>query len=64
VFSDPSDRNNPDARDLRFQDFIQRSTLAFWDAELKGDDKARHWLHDGDFAALLGKDGVFEQKEW
>ncbi len=64
VFSGPTARQKPDARDLRFHDFIERSTQAFWDSELKGDKNARHWLHDGDFAATLGKDGVFEQKSF
>lgn len=62
AFSGPAARQKPDARDLRFHDLIQRSTLAFWDAELKGDKTSRAWLHAGDFAATLGKDGVFEQK--
>ncbi|CAM3116313.1 alpha/beta hydrolase family protein [Rariglobus hedericola] len=62
VFSGPTARQKPDARDLRFHDFIERSTLAFWDAELKGSQSARTWLHDGNFAATLGHYGVFEQK--
>ncbi|MFA6961635.1 MAG: hypothetical protein WC205_12845 [Opitutaceae bacterium] len=64
VFSGPNSRRKPTTSDLRFHDLIQRSTLAFWDAELKGDQAARTWLHNGDFATTLGKDGIFEQKGW
>lgn len=41
---------------------ILSSSTAFWDAHLKGDAKALAWLRDGDFAALLGKQGTFEHK--
>lgn len=64
VFSGPGARRKPDARDLRFQDEILRSTLAFWDAELKSDATARQWLLGTGFAALLGADGTLEQKGW
>lgn len=65
VFSGANERKRkPDERDRRFHDLILRSTLAFWDSELKGKVTARAWLHDGDFAAALGKDGVFEQKNF
>lgn len=63
VFSGASERNpKPDARSRRFHDLIQRSTLAFWDAHLTGNQIAREWLHGGVFAATVAKDGVFEQK--
>ena len=62
VFSGPTARRKPDDRALHFHTLIQRSTLAFGDAELKGDKNARHWLYDGDFKAVLGAAGVFERK--
>jgi predicted dienelactone hydrolase len=64
VFSGPTARQKPDAKDLRFIAFIESSTLAFWDAELRGKTDARDWLLNGDFAAALGNDGVFEKKGW
>lgn len=63
VFSGAGERNpNPDARTRRFHDLIQRSTLAFWDAELRGSIPARDWLLNGQFVTTLGSDGVFEHK--
>jgi predicted dienelactone hydrolase len=44
-----------------YQFFIRESTTAFWDAYLKGDEKAKAWLK-GDFAKELGAGGVFEKK--
>jgi predicted dienelactone hydrolase len=64
VFSGPTARKKPDEHDLRFIAFIESSTLAFWDAELRGKTNARDWLLNGAFAAALGKDGVFEKKGW
>jgi len=45
-----------------FQDLIRQGTIAFWDAYLKGDAKAKSWLARGGYAAELGKDGNFEEK--
>lgn len=64
VFSGPTARRAPDAKDKVFIPLIERSTLAFWDAELKGDAEARRWLIEGGFATELGKSGVFEQKNF
>ncbi len=40
---------------------IVSAALAFWDAYLKDDEAARHWL-DHDFPRFLGRDGTFERK--
>jgi len=47
--------------DERFQKLICRCSLAFWDAYLRSDAKAKAWLTN-DFKAVLGKDGKFEVK--
>jgi predicted dienelactone hydrolase len=49
-------------QDALFQDLIRQGTTAFWDAYLKGDAKAKSWLARGGYAAVLGKDGKFEEK--
>jgi predicted dienelactone hydrolase len=45
----------------KFQTYILQSTTAYWDAFLKGDDKAKAWLLK-DFAGELGDHGTFESK--
>ena len=49
-------------KDAEFQGLIRIASLAFWDAYLKGDAKAKTWLAGGGFEKALGKDGKFEQK--
>jgi predicted dienelactone hydrolase len=49
-------------KDAEFQALIRVSSLAFWDAYLKGDAKAKAWLSGGGFEKVLGKNGTFEQK--
>lgn len=49
-------------KDARFHDLTAQSATAFWDAYLKEDPKAKTWLADGGFAALLQADGKFERK--
>jgi predicted dienelactone hydrolase len=49
-------------KDAVFHDLIRMSTTAFWDAHLRGDDKALAWLRS-DFKAVLGKDGTFEYRK-
>jgi predicted dienelactone hydrolase len=51
----------PVASDARNHELIQQSTLAFWDACLKDDAKAKAWLQN-DYAGELGESGTFEQK--
>lgn len=48
--------------DEQFQALIRESTLAFWDAYLRGNPKAKAWLASGGFESVLGKDGTFEKK--
>ena len=52
------DENN---RDARFIDLIRQSTMAFWDATLKSDPIAKHWLNEGGVESLLGSEGTFEK---
>lgn len=49
-------------QDARFHDLIRTSSLAFWDAYLRGEADAKAWLTQGSFKAELGKNGKFEQK--
>jgi hypothetical protein len=49
-------------KDELFQQYIRMCTVAFWDAYLQGDDRARAWLTEGGFESVLGSDGVFEKK--
>lgn len=62
VFSGDRRRGKVAPTDARYFEIIQRSTLAFWDAQLKSDATARKWFYEGGLAAALGKDGVFEHK--
>jgi dienelactone hydrolase len=48
-------------KDAEFQELIAQSSLAFWDAWLRGDATARQWLRT-EFGAVLGPRGRFEQK--
>lgn len=47
--------------DARHRQLIKSAALAFWDAYLKGDERARHWL-DEDFPRVLGREGRFKRK--
>lgn len=49
------------AKDDEFQRLICQSSLAFWDAYLREDSRAKEWLTTK-FKAALGAEGVFEQK--
>ena len=53
-------RNRPD--NSVFHPHIRDASLAFWNAYLLGDEAARDWLRNGDFAEQLGDVGVFEVK--
>lgn len=48
-------------KDAEFQRLICESSLAFWDAYLRDDAKAKDWL-TGKFKDALGKEGVLEVK--
>ncbi|MEO6992025.1 MAG: hypothetical protein ABI273_00225, partial [Lacunisphaera sp.] len=58
VFSGRLTESRP--TDSAFQARVLSGSTAFWDAWLKGDKDARHWLDDGGFLADLGKLGTFE----
>jgi hypothetical protein len=62
IAREPGTGGDP-SRDARFHDLILQATTAFWDAYLRGDAAALRWLAEGGFEAVLGKDGVFEQKQ-
>lgn len=62
IFSGRTAVGRDAARDRRQHDLILASTTAFWDAWLKGDETAKHWLQDGPFATELGADGKLEKK--
>jgi dienelactone hydrolase len=49
------------SKDAVFQRLIGESALAFWDAYLRDDAKAKEWL-TVKFKDALGKEGVFEMK--
>ena len=62
IFSGRGSNLSVTAKDAAFQRLIRTSSIAFWDAYLKDDAKAKAWLADGGCEKLLGKDGTFEKK--
>ncbi|MDX2227240.1 MAG: acetylhydrolase [Verrucomicrobiae bacterium] len=48
-------------KDAEFQEWIKKSSLAFWEAYLQGDTSAKKWMEES-FAAELGAVGTFEIK--
>src|SRR3954471_2986678 len=60
VFSGRMGKGDP--KDPEFQRLICRSSVAFWDAYLKGQRRARAWLAENGFAKELGERGTFEKK--
>jgi pimeloyl-ACP methyl ester carboxylesterase len=46
--------------DARYQAIILPASVAFWDANLRGDKAAREWLYNGGFSQMLGDQGTFE----
>ena len=49
-------------KDAVFHRLICAGSTAFWDAYLRGDQKAKQWLAEGGFQKLLGSEGSFEKK--
>lgn len=43
----------------RHEEIINMASLAYWDAQLKGDEKAKDWLVQGGFKVYLGEDGEY-----
>jgi len=60
IFSGRDFRGGPRPNDPRFHAWIQKASLAFWDAYLRGNADAKTYLTDGKFAAELGGEGTFE----
>src|SRR5438874_9964634 len=48
-------------KDEFFQSYIRMSSIAFWDAYLKEDAKAKSWLDGDGFSNALGSSGTFEK---
>ena len=48
--------------DARYQAVILPASVAFWDANLRGNQSARDWLYHGGFTKLLGDQGTFETR--
>jgi hypothetical protein len=63
VFSGRARAVGNGANDALFQSIIRVGSTAFWDAHLRGDVRARAWLENGGFKALLGSSGTFEHKK-
>ncbi len=49
-------------REAVFQALVQRASLMFWDAHLRGDAAAAAWVMEGGLAGEVGEDGVVEVK--
>jgi dienelactone hydrolase len=49
-------------KDAQFQALIRQSTTAFWDAYLRGDEKAKTWLTGAGLQDTLAADGTVEVK--
>jgi predicted dienelactone hydrolase len=60
IFSGRDFRGSPRPNDPRFHAWIQKASLAFWDAYLRGNAEAKSYLTGGKFAAELGSEGTFE----
>lgn len=60
VFSGRGIGNASRPNDPRFHAWIQKASLAFWDAYLRGNAEAKAYLTNGKFAAELGAEGTFE----
>ena len=57
IFSGRTTRKNPS--DIKFQQLIQQTSTAFWDAYLRDDPKAKAWLTN-EFEGVLDDAGKFE----
>jgi predicted dienelactone hydrolase len=53
---------SPTAQETMRFTLIKESTMAFWDAYLKSDAKAKAWLQN-DFAQVMGAAGTLERKK-
>lgn len=62
IFSDRRHRSDLHRTLSPFHDLIRMSTTAFWDAYLRDDAQAKHWLAGGGVSSALGPNGTFETK--
>ncbi len=62
VFSGTRWKGDGDPNDDRNHRLIQTGTLAFWDAYLRDDARAKKWLQDDGFAKELGDAAALEKK--
>jgi predicted dienelactone hydrolase len=60
IFSGRSFQGGPRPNDPRLHAWIQKASLAFWDAYLKGNADAKTYLTGGKFKTELGAEGTFE----
>jgi predicted dienelactone hydrolase len=60
IFSGRDFRGSPRPNDPRFHAWIQKASLAFWDAYLRGNADAKTYLTGGKFKTELGAEGTFE----
>ena len=50
------------AKSDQYKTLICDGSVAFWDAYLRSDPLAKHWLYDGGYSKRMGSIGVFERK--
>jgi hypothetical protein len=60
IFSGRGLRGEARPNDPKFHALIQKASLAYWDAYLKGNKDAKAYLTDGHFKQDLGSDGTYE----
>lgn len=60
IFSGRDFQGRPRPNDPRFHAWIQKASLAFWDAYLRSNADAKAYLTGGKFTAELGAEGTFE----
>ena len=58
----PGLRRAPSAAEAAQGGAVKAATIAFWDAYLKDDARAKTWLANGGFATALGSAGAFSAK--
>ncbi len=62
IFSGRGLKGELRTQDPRFHAWIQKASLAFWDAYLRDNAEAKTYLSGGKFAAELGSDGTFDSQ--
>jgi len=62
VFNGHLRRAGDAPHDAAIHRMVRAASLAFWDAHLRGDAKAKKWLEGEGFAAMLRGSGTFDRK--